>query len=704
MNPQLVVAASVVAAEGTLVNAPEAAEATQGLFYSSDAGSDVACGEGDGWEPGDCRGWVGATARGRRRWFGTRRGSAFWRQCSSHGYYESSDGANWTRLAAQPGAGTDDGRLARRHRRVQVARCFAGRWRCRRRVAIRLRLSVDSANRDEGLYRDVCGLNGTACAGAEPVFGTRLASAALEQGSGSTVIAQGDYNLTLAAAAQGADTDFVCGDDRFVSVQRGRGMRAARYDECGKRVFAPGWRGAGAACAGGSGDVAVYGERWRNLPVKRTGVNETGAPCSAADAGHFDDLNGGIGSLAEVVSFAEDPVDAGTLLAGLGALGTGGTGNAGGAWAQLSAGEGGTVAIDAEAPANWYVSTSAGVSVAHCTEGRGVYGSGFYGHDHWRNAGGERRGRRCNAPYLAGPGGNGRDAGGHVAGFGGGRQRMGGNVVKCECDQPAAGRNGRDGVQRDFSCGADAGRGRRGKQRRSNAQNNGSEVLYAGMAGALDGGGAVGGHVFLTTAANLASNATVWTDAAKGTVVNDQSNAGVFNPGGFDLSSLAVDTHDATGKTVYATVMGFAGNGVNAAHVYRSVDGGAHWTNISANLPNAPANSVVVDPNDANTLYVALDTGVYVTTQVTSCASANCWSVFGSSLPNAPAVELAAAAGMATGDGRVGELRVATYGRGIWQVPLLTAISPAAPAILLNPGSLVFADAAGGIVERIDKR
>ncbi len=34
--------------------------------------------------------------------------------------------------------------------------------------------------------------------------------------------------------------------------------------------------------------------------------------------------------------------------------------------------------------------------------------------------------------------------------------------------------------------------------------------------------------------------------------------------------------------------MGFAGNGTNAPHLYRSTDGGAHWINISSNLPNAP--------------------------------------------------------------------------------------------------------------------
>jgi hypothetical protein len=89
-------------------------------------------------------------------------------------------------------------------------------------------------------------------------------------------------------------------------------------------------------------------------------------------------------------------------------------------------------------------------------------------------------------------------------------------------------------------------------------------------------------------------------------------------------------------------------------------------------------------------VYVAMDTGVYVTTQVTACAAANCWSVYGTSLPNAPVVGIAAAPAMSTGDGRMGELRAATYGRGLWQIPLLTATSGAQPAINLNPSGLTF--------------
>ena len=229
------------------------------------------------------------------------------------------------------------------------------------------------------------------------------------------------------------------------------------------------------------------------------------------------------------------------------------------------------------------------------------------------------------------------------------------------------------------------------------AQNVGSTVLYAGMAGKLDGGGnSYGGHLFANYAAGTAGANTVWADVAKSPVTNDVADAGVFNPGGFDISSVVADGHDATGKTVYATVMGFAGNGTNAPHVYRSVDGGGHWVNISSNLPNAPANGVLVDPNDANTVYVAMDTGIYVTSAVTNCTTANCWSVYGTGLPNAPVVSLVAAAGIATGDGRFGELRVGTYGRGVWERALLTAAGPTAPAMTLNPASLTFGTQAVG--------
>ncbi len=119
------------------------------------------------------------------------------------------------------------------------------------------------------------------------------------------------------------------------------------------------------------------------------------------------------------------------------------------------------------------------------------------------------------------------------------------------------------------------------------------------------------------------------------------------------------------------TVAGIESPGQEIQVVYRSTNGGASWTDITANLPAAPANSLAVDPQNANTVYVATDQGVYFTTEVASCAQSlsNCWSVFGSGLPDAPVVALSAAPVTASAP----VLVAATYGRGIWQTPLWSA-------------------------------
>ncbi len=102
-------------------------------------------------------------------------------------------------------------------------------------------------------------------------------------------------------------------------------------------------------------------------------------------------------------------------------------------------------------------------------------------------------------------------------------------------------------------------------------------------------------------------------------VTNDTHTMNYY---GLDISSIFIDPHDTTGKTVYVTVAGIPSLARKVQTVYRSTDGGAHWTSLTANLPSAPANSLAVDPQDANTVYVATDAGVYSTRQIASCASA----------------------------------------------------------------------------------
>lgn len=708
-TPRLVVAAMSQAAEGVLVNAPDANYSVMGMYYSQDAGATWQMGTiadntqvvqrpmSTGGGPGNAATAVVWNAVRQR----------FYAAVRFHGYYESADGSTWTRLTHQPGAGLTGTACPPNLGSVGSPACpiFRGALAVQAATGDTFALTVDARNLDQGLWQDVCGLSGMSCGVTPIAFGKQIGSGPLEVGSGTggapTMVAQADYNLSLAAVATGsgasADTLLFAGTVDLYRCSLGAGCvlrnTTNAMNGCGAPAMVSPAEHAIATLAGaGTGGLPVVyvgndGGLWRSMD----GVNQQQTPCSADDATHFQNLNGGLGSLAEVVSFAEDPMDAATLLVGMGANGVAATGgqSAGSAWPQISAGEGGTVAIDPVNPRNWYVSTAAGVNLRYCGNGNTCSATNFNGPPTIGYAQVGNDASLIDAPLLLDPAmatdvviGTCRVWRGVAQS---GSAWPGANAISTMFAGPqnlACG--GTSAMVRSLAAGGPASGA-------VAAQNSGSTVVYAGMAGTLDGGGNQGGHVFANYAAGSAGAGTVWTDVAKGTVTNDAANGGVFNPGGFDISSLAVDLHDATGKTVYATVMGFAGNGLNARHLYRSLDGGSHWTNITSNLPGAPANGVMVDPNDANTVYVAMDTGVYATTQVATCASADCWSVYGAGLPNAPVVALAAAAGMANSDGRLGELRAATYGRGLWQIPLLTATSPAMPAMTLSPVSVTFA-------------
>jgi photosystem II stability/assembly factor-like uncharacterized protein len=127
---------------------------------------------------------------------------------------------------------------------------------------------------------------------------------------------------------------------------------------------------------------------------------------------------------------------------------------------------------------------------------------------------------------------------------------------------------------------------------------------------------------------------------------------------------------DPTDPLTLYQVRGFYGG----AHVLRSTDGGANWTDISADLPDAPTSAIAIDPRTPiHTLYVGNTIGVYVSTD----AGAH-WTRFGAGLANADvtSLELSTAGNFLT---------AGTFGRGAWQVAL-TSASVGAVGVTVAPG------------------
>ena len=701
-TPTLVVAAFSTATEGSTVGAVTV-DSFPGLYYSNDAGQTwqmATIQDGASFVQGPTPQNQIGLAVTSVVWDPVR--AMFYAAVRSHGYYSSPNGVTWTRLITQPGTNLTTANCPVGPNGVGSANCpiYRGTLAVQAVTGDLYALTVDINDLDQGLWQDRCGASSGTCAKPAPTFANRIDNGALEVGSGSTVIAQGTYNLALNAAPSAANTtNFYVG-----TVDLYRCTIAAGSSTCSLRnttnaldgCYAPAQVAAAqhaiATVAQASGVPILFlgndSGLWRSLD----GVAETtDSVCAASDATHFDNLNAAIGaggSLSETVGFAQNPGSANILIAGLGANGSAATSTANSLspWPQLSAGEGGYPAIDAINPLNWYATIGVGVNLDACPLGSNCAAPNFVPPATIGATQVDADASEMDTPTLLdpalttslligtcrvwrGPASNGATWSNANALS----PALGGSTIPCGLYSP---------LIRSIAAG--------GPSRTSaNQQNSGSTVIYAGISGSQDGGGAIPGHLFVTESANTATSIKAWTDISLSAVTNDSSDAHVFNPDHFDVSSIAIDPHDATGGTVYATVMGFG-----VPHLYRSTSFGigvAAWLNMTANLPGVPANAVVVDPNDANTVYVATDAGVYVTQAISTCSTSNCWSPLGTGLPNAPILSLAAAATLPTGDGRSGMLRAGTYGRGLWQTPLLTATTVSQGAITLSATSLTFA-------------
>jgi hypothetical protein len=244
-----------------------------------------------------------------------------------HGYYQSPDGINWTRMANQPGSGLTTAYCPSNAGSTGSPACpiFRGALAVQPVTGDMFALTTDLNNLDQGLWQDVCALNGSTCSSATVTFANQIADAALEAGNGDTTIPQADYDLYLAAVPSGQDTLLFAGTEDIYKCSLANNCawrNTTHATTCASAQVA--WaQNAIDTTLGAAGPIYFGndGGLWRTTDA----VNQRHSECSADDATHFQNLNVGLGSLAEVENIADDAGNAQNMMVSLGALGTAAT-------------------------------------------------------------------------------------------------------------------------------------------------------------------------------------------------------------------------------------------------------------------------------------------------------------------------------------------------------------------------------------------
>ncbi len=639
VNPSLVVAAAAGATQGVIEGLEDPVVANRGLYYSNDSGQS--------WNYATVKdaGLVIAPSSATSVVYNATSGQ-FFAALQWHGIYASRDGINWDRLNNQPGGlsptscpaspSTSSCLLYRGEFAVVPGRNEMYFW------------YVDSNSVDRLLWKTKDGgttwtqLNGSGITNCGDALG----------GCGTE---QGLYNLALAAVPDGDVTDLYAG---AVNLYRCRLTTAT--PSCGgiapdtfinlTHVY---------GCPPSLGSIAHVHPNQHSIAFLQVNTNFQVVMYFANDGGiyraldgytglitgtcggsnRFDSLNGTLGSITQFVSFSQHPTDPNTILGGAENNGSPATSTSqsGAGWQSVNGGAGGYNQISPDNPTEWFTSNT-DVSIQRCSSGVDCRAQDFSNGRVVSNAtvGGDSGG--FFTPFILDPQNSGELLVGTCRVWRGATDGSGFSVLtdNLETGTAESCTGGEVNMVRTLAAGGikdSAGF---------------SNVMYAGT----DGLGPMfptGGHIWVAT--NVSSRAGGWVD-----------RTGSTNPAGFPISSIVLDTSDATGKTAFAAIMGFF-----VSHVWKTTNAGASWTDFTADLPDAPANALFVDAA-ASTVYVGTDVGVFAS----STASPE-WAEVGPVLGSVAAGYLPNVAVTALrmfNSGGTKKLRASTYGRGIWEFPL----------------------------------
>jgi large repetitive protein len=626
-NPNLVVAAVAASNMGVTEDAENPQGTNRGLYYSTDAGatwSYATVRDGSSTiSPSSVTSVVYAPASG-----------LFFAAVRYHGVYLSANGATWQRLDHEPGTGLtlancptttslpSDCPLYRAETATLTSRKELYVW------------YVDGNDENQGIY--VSKDDGESW--------TQISDAGILQCGdgphGGCGTEQGSYNLALTAIPNGSATDLWAG-----AINLYKCTLNSLNSRCDVTPFSNLTHVYGCTPTGSLSHVHPNQHAMSFLSVAPSVVlyfvNDGGIyrtlnaydpsfTGSCGGSNPFQNLNATMGSVTQFISFAQDAADRTTFLGGAQGNGFPATNSVhGSSWISVNGGDGGFSEINPASMDDWFTANSY-VSIQRCSLGIDCEAQDFSTVVNSGTLGGDSS--AFYMPYMLDPQASGKIIAGTCRVWRGNSDGTSFSALSFNFDDDTA-----------STCTGEELNLVRSMAAGGTTTANGSQVIYAGTEA---------GRIFVTT--HVDDGPLAWED-----------RTGAINPGNFPISSIALDPADATGRTAYVTIMGFG-----VAHVFHTHDAGGHWTNANGSgdsaLPDAPANSIVVDPADAQTVYAGTDVGVFV-----SHDAGTSWAEMGPTsgagmLPNVAVTRLR----MFNAGGTV-RLRASTYGRGLWETVLI---------------------------------
>jgi hypothetical protein len=653
-NPNLVVAGSGSASEGIIEGLESPVAVNRGIYYSTNAGLT--------WQAANVSdSGVRVTSASITAVVYNQPAAKFYAAIRFHGFYSSPDGIAWSRVATQPGVGLTSAACPSQAASPSLCPIYRGEIAVVPNRAGSNNLGemyawyVDANSADQGIWQSLNA--GTAW--------TQISDSGITNCGdlfGGCGTAQGIFDLTLAAIPNGTATDvyagavniYKCtitnefpscngtGNNSFLNLTHAYGCSAVAKVHPGQHAM---------DFLASNGTSLVYfandGGIYRALDGY-TGL--TTGTCGLTN--QFDSLNQSLGPLTQLVSISESSTDSNLIFGGTqdnGAPATAFSQSTGAAWVNVNAGDNGFTAINPTNENEWFIAAPpnsiSGVNLFRCASGINCHSLDF------------QNDQVADSNALGG------DTGAFYLPFTLDPQNFAELILgTCRIWRGPTVGSGFSFLSPDFETGGSgACTGSEINLVRSIAagglqdSNGFSQVIYTGTngEGPLIASTPVGGHLWVTT--NADGGPLTWNDVTQ-----------AINPLGFPISSVALDQTDPLGNTAYVTIMGF-----HTSHVWKTIDAGATWTDFSANLPDAPANVIVVDSGASlsnGTVFVGTDVGVFA-----SSTSSPSWTEVGTTAsPYGFLPDVAVTSLQIFNAGGLKRLRAGTYGRGIWEWNLIT--------------------------------